>query len=258
MPALKEANFFSGPPDGIPYPPGANRIATLGEYERLFDDTFDVRGEASPCYALYPRRKGVAERISGLVPSAKLIYIVRDPVARLLSQYRFRVSLENERRSLEAALGDFSDETSLYTCPGFYAAQLEQYLRYFCQERILIVDQAELFARRSVTLETIFAFLSVDTSFVSPQFDDEINTGRDRRTYSKFVTLFERARMSPLHRLPQGLRRPVRRSIERVVSRPLDPPTLSEDLEIRVQMLYADDARRLRALTGHAFPTWTV
>src|ERR1017187_4048332 len=189
MPALKEANFFSGPPEGIPYPAGANRVERLADYEKLFDPIFAVRGEASPCYTLYPRRKGVPERIADLIPTAKLIYIVRDPVARLLSQYRFRMSLENERRPLSDALGAFSDQSSLYTCPGFYAAQRERYLRYFPQDRILVVDHADLLADRIATLGGIFAFLQVDRSFNSPQFSEEINTGRERRTYSKFVTL---------------------------------------------------------------------
>src|SRR5664279_2321988 len=113
LPRMKETNFFSGPPEGIPYPPGSRRIAHLEEYERLFDDAYEVRGEASPCYTLYPRRKGAPERIKALIPDAKLIYLVRDPVARAVSQYRFSVSVENEHRSLREALSDLSDPYSL-------------------------------------------------------------------------------------------------------------------------------------------------
>ncbi|MGA7703817.1 MAG: sulfotransferase [Solirubrobacteraceae bacterium] len=259
MPVIKETNFFSGPADGIPYPPGSKRIEDLKTYEQLFDPTYRVRGEASPCYTLYPRRKGTPERISALMPEAKLIYLVRDPVARALSQYHFSVSVEAERRSVHEALKDLSDPNSLYTCPGFYAVQIEQYLHYFRQDQILVVDQADLLARRRDTLQEMFAFLEVDSSFVSPVFDEEKNTGDEQRTYSKFIVLQRRAQASPLvHRLPRRLRRFARQSIEKVVSRPLEKPILDDDLQHHLRAVYSSDVTRLRELTGKRFPTWSL
>lgn len=257
LPRMKETNFFSGPPEGVPYPPRSRRIAHLDEYERLFDDTYKVRGEASPCYTLYPRRRGVPERIKALIPDAKLIYLVRDPVARAVSQYRFNVSDANERRSLGEALSDLTDPYSLYTCPGFYAAQLEQYLTHFPQENILVVDQADLHAERRATLRDIFAFLSVDGSFVSPQFEDEFNTGKEQRTYSR-LTILNQNTQAQLRRLPRGMRRFLRRSIEHIVTQPLAPPVLDEDLRARLQALYASDVQRLRELTGKSLPSWSL
>lgn len=259
MPAIKETNFFSGPPNGIPYPPGSKRIESLRAYEQLFDSTYDVRGEASPCYTLYPRREGVPERMNELVPGAKLIYLVRDPVARAISQYHFSVSVENEQRPLEQAFSDLKDPTSLYTCPGFYADQLERYLRYFSQENILVIDQAELQASREATLREIFAFLAVDTSFSSPVFSEEKNTGDEQRTYSRFIVLQRHAQASPMmHKLPHGMRKFLRQSVERVVSRPLEPPRPSDELRDRLQELYASDVARLRELTGLTVPSWSV
>jgi hypothetical protein len=259
LPAMKETNFFSGPPNGIPYPPGSKRIESLDEYEPLFDAAFDVRGEASPCYTLYPRRKGVPERIKEIVPDVKLIYLVRDPVDRALSQYHFSVSVEDEHRPLARALGDLSDSLSLYTCPGFYAMQLERYLRYFPQERMLVIDHADLLADRQTTMREIFAFLSVDETFVSPRFSEEMNTGGEQRTYSKMIVWRRRAQASKLvQSLPRGVRRSVRLALERLVSRPLEPPTLDDETRARLQDLYGRDAARLRELTGKALQDWSV
>jgi hypothetical protein len=264
LPAMKETNFFSGPPEGIPYPPGSKRIERLKDYEGLFDSEFEVRGEASPCYALYPRRKGVPERIKDVVPGAKLIYLVRDPIDRAVSHYRFRVAVEDERRSLCEALTDFSDPCSLYTCAGSYAAQLERYLRHFDDKRILVVDHADLLANRQGTLREIFAFLSVDEAFTSSRFDDEANVSKELLTYSYFVVLHRRVQASPilqqlvLQRLSPGRRRALRRSIQRVWSQPLAPPELDDDTRDRLHELYADQVDRLRALTGKTFPTWSV
>lgn len=257
LPRMKETNFFSGPPEGIPYPPGSRRIEHLEEYERLFDEAYEVRGEASPYYTLYPLRKGVPERIKALVPDVKLIYLVRDPVARAVSQYHFSVSVENELRSLREALSDVDDPYSLYTSPGLYAKQLELYLQHFPQENVLVVDQADLRAERQGALREIFAFLGVDDSFVSSLFDDEFNAGEERRTYSRFVILHRRTQASA-QRLPRGLRRFLRRSIEHVVSRPLESPVLDEDTRARLLALYVPDVKRLRELTGMSFSSWSI
>ncbi len=258
IPAMKELNFFSGPPGDFPYPAGSRRVDRVDKYEQLFDHTIKARGEASPNYAVYPQRTGVPERIKALIPDAKLIYLVRDPVARTVSQYQLHVSTVNERRSLRDALGDLSDPFSSYTCPSFYALQLDLYLRHFRQENILVIDQTDLLTDRQATLREMFAFLSVDDSFISPQFDEEMNTSREHRSYSSFVAVAAWARTTPLLHLPRGLRIFMRQSVERVVSRPLKAPTLDDDLRSRLQELYADDAGRLRELTGKKFSTWSV
>jgi hypothetical protein len=258
MPAMKETNFFSGPPNGVPYATGAKRIESLGEYERLFDPTVRARGEASPNYTAYPRRKGTAARIKDIVPGVKLVYLVRDPIARTVSHYHHRVSTEGERRSLRDALGRLDDPTSPYTCSSLYATQLEQYLQHFRQEQILVVDQADLLEARRDTLRQIFSFLSVDDSFSSPSFETTINTADERRTYSRFIIAVRLAQASPLRFLPRTARVGARRALERAVSRPLPAPALDEDLRCRLQELYAGDVARLRALTGKEYPTWCV
>jgi len=258
MATMKETNFFSGSPNGVPYTPGAKRIKRIDEYEGLFDPAFNARGETSPNYTAFPLRQGTPERIEQAVPDAKLIYLVRDPVARTVSHFHHRVSTEGEHRSLPEALSDLSDPHSPYICPSFYALQLDQYLRRFGQEQILVVDQADLLSSRQATLREIFAFLSIDDSFASRQFHEEVNTGEERRTYSRSVFLVRWARASPLQRLPRGVRVSMRQSLARLASRPLEAPALDEDLRTRLRELYADDAKRFRELTGKTFSTWSV
>jgi len=257
MASVKETNFFSGPPNGVPYPTGLKRIERLQDYEQLFDPAFAVRGEASPSYTVYPQRKGVPERIKDFVPQAKLIYLVRDPVARAISQYDHHVAYENEQRSIEDAL-DPAEPHGRYTSPSFYAAQLDRYLRHFPLDNILVVDQADLLVSRQAALREIFAFLSVDNSFYAQQFDQQMNTGDELRQYSRSVVLVRYARATPLQRLPRGLRVFMRQTVKRIASRPLARTAVSDDFRERLQQLYADDVQRLRELTGKAFSTWSV
>ena len=58
-------------------------------YAAQFEDA-PVRGESSPSYTAYPRYRGVPERIRRVVPDAKLVYLVRDPVERIVSHFVHR------------------------------------------------------------------------------------------------------------------------------------------------------------------------
>ena len=259
MSANKEPNFFSGPENGIPYPLG-DRIDSLDKYELLFDPGFDVRGEASVSYANHPRRQGVPERIKDAIPDARFIYLVRDPVARVLSHYQHRVGWMGERGSLQEALGDLDDPYNVCLCPGFYARQLELYLGVFPAERVMVIDQADLLADRQGVLREVFTFLSVDPEFTSAAFDKELLKSEQRRVYSAryarvAVTLTPRG---PLRLIPRGTRRSLRASVERVLWPALKTSGIDNELRSRLEDLYASDVERLRALTGKAFPSWSV
>ena len=260
MSAVKEPNYFAGAANGIPYPVG--RVDRLEAYEQLFDSAFEVRGEASPSYTNAPRRGGVPERIAAAVPDAKLVYLVRDPIARTLSQYQMLVAAGKERKSPSEALDGLtkSDPHSFYlTCQSFYAHQLQLYLHRFPAERILVIDQADLLSDRDATLRAVFSFLSVDAGFTSPRFDAELFRGHERRRYPHFVTRFVKpVAAAPLRRLPSGLRDSLRSSVERAVLPTVPRPMLGDELRARLEELYSGDVERLRTLTGKTFPSWSI
>lgn len=258
MSAVKEPGFFAGPENGRPYAMG--RIGRLEEYERLFDPSIEMRGEASPNYTSYPLRQEVPERIKQLVPDARFIYLVRDPVARTVSHHQHVVALGEERRALEDVLSDLSEPSLLpETCSSLYASQLEQYLGHFSEEKILVVDQADFFTNRRSTLREIFAFLSVDSTFDSSHFDIELYKSSERRAYPSGYERLVGLTIAPFMQwIPPAIRHSVRDSLERLFFPTLKTPALSDDLRARLEALYAADVARLRAVTGKTFPTWSV
>lgn len=257
MSAIKEPHFFAGPENGIPFPP--EKIDSLEQYERLFDPAFEVRGEASPSYTNAPRRERVPERIGELVPDAKFVYLVRDPIERTISHYRHAVASGKERRSLRAALADVGDAHSYLACHSLYAHQLELYLRRFPQSRVMVVDQAELLANREETLRSVFAFLDVDDAFSSERFEDELWTTSTRRVSPPGQATFIASAIAPRARwLPPQARKLARRTYERAFWSKLESDPLEDDSRRRLEQLYADDVARLRALTGQSFPSWSI
>jgi hypothetical protein len=256
MSAVKEPSYFARARTG----PGDNRrIKDLAHYEALFDADRPVRGEASPNYAMYPLRQGVPERIRQLVPDAKLIYLVRDPIDRTVSHYHQMVATEGETRTLDAVLADLGDPRSACVCASMYALQLEMYLRNFPAENVLVVDQHDLLADRRTTLSRIFGFLGVDRSFDSQAFDAEFLKSEGRRAYPPVLSRFVGHTIRPrVQRLPPAFRGSLRRTVERLFLPPLELAKPDGELSGRLSELYQGEALRLRSLTGQMFPSWSV
>lgn len=255
MSAVKEPGFLAC--DG---PERDNRkVHRLDRYERLFDPAVAVRGEASTSYSEYPRRRGVPERIARLVPDARFIYCVRDPVARTVSHYHQLVATAGESRSLEQALSDLSDPCYPCVCASRYGQQMEQYLRTFPAERMLVVDQTDMLNDRDSTLARIFSFLGVDSTFRSPLFGEELLKSEGRRTYPPGVSRFIAKTVRPNTRwLAPGLRRALRGSFEQRFLPTLEVTEPDEELRCRLSELFSGEAARLRELTGEAFASWSV
>lgn len=258
MSVTKEPHFFAGTSTGIPYPMG--RVSELQDYERLFDPAFEVRGEASPSYSAHPRRQGVPKRIKEMIPNARFIYLVRDPISRTVSHYHHAVAAGIEKRSLAQALSDEARDTYSYlTCQSFYARQLRHYLRHFPEYQLMVIDHQELLNKRLETLKDVFGFLGVDDSFRSPQFNRELLKSGERYvatpTYTKLLKQVTGRRTA---RIPEKFRRPIRRSIERRFLAPLPPVSLDNESQHRLADLYVNDVEELRRLTGQRFSSWQI
>jgi hypothetical protein len=230
----------------------------LAWYESHFDPASAVRGESSPGYTAFPLYRGVAERLGQTIPDAKLVYLVRDPVDRIVSHYTHRTITWSDVASLEDALMH-PGMREWFVAPSRYWAQLEQYRTHFPDDRILVLESDELRVRRQETLAAVFAFLGVDSSFRSPAFELSHNaaTGRTRRNGPGELvsSVLERTigggRARALReRVPEPLKSPFRYEVEPVVL----PDAIRKRLE---DELHAD-AERLRAHTGLAFSGWCV
>jgi hypothetical protein len=136
-------------------------------------------GEASPSYLFHPL---APERARSLVPGAKLVALLRDPVDRAYSQYQHEVALGREPLSFEDALAAederlvgeverlIADSRAFsrawwdhtYTARGRYAEQLERWLEAFPSEQLLVVRTEDLGERPAETYASILAFLGAE------------------------------------------------------------------------------------------------
>ena len=225
-------------------------------YRAQFDPRQRVRGESSPQYTSYPKYPHIPERMHALVPEAKLIYIVRDPIERLVSHYRHNVASGRDTRELAEAL---ADPDSDYLARSQYFRQLERYLAFYDARQILIVDQHDLRHQRRETLRTVFRFLGVDPEVWDVRFRRELHRTRRKRIRSPLgEALAQTWPMRQIARLPEGIRWMVEDPIYWPVSSPVVEPDISPRLRTKITAQLADDVAQWRAFTGDAYAHWSV
>lgn len=248
----KETNFFTR----------EDYMDALDWYMSCFSDKPGLRGEASPKYSTFPKFKHVPERIVALVPQAKLIYIVRDPVERAESHYYHRYFNRSESRGIQEVFADLEDLDDPLVAASMYGMQVEQYLEFFPLSQMLIVDNRDLRDARELTMSSVFSFLGVDPDFSSKSFKREVKNRAKTVRISQAGARLHRSAPAQFGRrtLPVRLREPLFATARRVLSPAgsVTSPGLSPELRARVAGLFVEDAARLRELTGLPFAHWSV
>jgi hypothetical protein len=245
MSAKKELDFFNMG--------GAGRRRGTRWYEQQFEGARDAIaiGESSAQYAMFPSIPGVPAEIARVIPHAKLVYIVRHPIKRLLSFYLHRFD-GPESRPLERAVR----EDALYVDSSRYAFQIEQYLEYFPPEQIFVVVSEHLREDAGAAIESVYCFLGVDGSWRSAAFAREHN-----------VTIGKRMPKGPtkmIMNLPgwpsvaQVLPRSVKKGARRITHGPTPEIHLSPELEAELEEIFRPDVERLRRYVRGQFDGWGI
>jgi len=198
-PSFKEVSFF-------------DRHYARGE--RWYRAHMPVRrggivGEASPSYLFHP---SAPERVARMLPGARLIALLRNPVDRAFSHYQHEVALGREELSFEDALAR-EDERMVgevermlrdpayfsyawwnytYAARGRYAEQLERWFGSFPSEQLLVLLTDELAADTGATYERVLEFLGVDARGLDsyPRIFEREYAGMDPATRSQLQDEF--------------------------------------------------------------------
>ena len=250
MSVPKEPNFFHR----------ADFRDALDEYRRCFTAAGRVRGESSVEYTYHPFVKGVPERIHSVLPNARLIYVVRDPIDRAEALHHQHYCSHKVGREVEKTFAELDPAKNLYVASSMYALQLKQYLQFFARSSILIVDQEALRFKREDTLRSVFAFLGVEADFASDRFDSELNT---RETKLRMTGAGVRLRGSPVAdlvrtKVPASVREAVFEVARRGLMRPAPRTLLPADVRARLADALRDDVAQFRELSGLPFDHWSV
>jgi hypothetical protein len=241
----KEPGFFN---------PARNWARGQEWYESLFAGSRpdQARGEASASYTMSPHVPAVPERIAGMVPDAKFVYLIRNPVDRIRSMYMHLVDRGEEL----VPIADAVARRSAYVDISRYGYQLDQYLEVFSRDRILVVSSDGLRHERVDTLKSIFRFIGVDPDAELPDVSKEYHRGVDKRRIWPIMegTRSALRRTGLMRQIPRDLKWKARSALSTAV--PAQRAEIDQELADHLWTLLADDLRRLREIVGPDFYLW--
>jgi hypothetical protein len=206
-------------------------------------------------YSTFPNEPEVPARIHAVLPHARFIYIVRDPIERAISRYIHQYSNNVEHRAVDEALLDANDPE--YVPQSLYFMQLERYLRYFEPSRFLIVSHQDLLHARRPTLRSIFRFLGVRDDLWRPEFDAVLHASAQKRRNTALGMLLHRAIGERIfRRLHDGQRYWFKKLLYTPFSTPIPRPSLAEATRRKLRDLFRGDVAKLEEFAGRRFPGW--
>ena len=209
-------------------------------YQSLFASAAadDLCGESSTHYTKLPTYPETVERLHSHLPDARLIYVMRDPIDRLVSHYMHLWTARdidcsiNEALRIEPSLVDYSR----------YAYQLEPYLQAYGSEQILPVFFERLRLEPRDELERIARFIGYERPVEWRDLGPK-NVSADRlRTSEIRERLVHNPVLSTLRRtlVPKGLRMRIRGWWKMQ-----DRPDLSPEMRSEVTTVLDTDLARL-------------
>jgi hypothetical protein len=263
MSSPKELCFFIAPEDFDPDPfvsdPRERALIAIDWnwprgidwYAGHFSPEATVRGESSPQYT-GPWHRGVAARMAEAIPGARLIFLARDPVERIVSSYAHVRADGREWRSFEEAVGR---PGSPYLERTRYASVLRPFLDAYPRSRVLLLRHEDLLHARRETMRRVFRFAGVDELFWSPKMERRRQpSDRKGRRFSLATRLAGSRLAAPLYRLPQE----AKWALERVAyaRTPTERPAVDDRLRAWLLEELEPEIRGLEELTGWDLAGW--
>lgn len=143
-------------------------------------------GEKSTSYLETP---GTASRMKQMFPELRVVFILRHPVERAISNYRFSCRNRLETLTLEEAIenedarlrdqsfSELSAHPFAYQRRGRYFEHLEQYFEVFPPQHLKLLLNDDLNNQGEQLCEDLFTFLGVDPRFIPQSLRLKHNEG---------------------------------------------------------------------------------
>lgn len=233
----KEPNFFS---DDDVYAKG------LDWYQSLFRDapSGDIKGDASTHYTKLPQHPRTIERMTSVLEAPKIIYIIRNPIQRMVSHYIHEWSLEKMKADIATEL-EAHPEMIDYGC---YGMQIEPFVQTFGAENVLLTSLEAMKVDPQGELEAVCRFIGLETSPVWHEDAGAQNVSAERyRRLPMQRLLVDNPVATALRRtlIPKAWRERVRKA-RSMTTRPEIPDALRH----RLVEVFLEDRTRL----GDLFP----
>jgi len=251
MSPVKEPHYFA--PDimerylGRPRLPFArdSKVRSQAKYLNLFKNVKDeiAVGEASASYLSDPEAPG---RIKEVVPEARIIMILRDPVERVYSHYLLDAGNGWQRAPFEEAA-----RMDIYLEPSLYAKQVQRDLDVFGPDHVKILIFEEFIQNPRKTVSEVLKFLGVNAE--PPAIVGEVFNSFTipRRPFIGRIMRNRPVRIAMRLLIDPRTRKIIRRQ---VFGKKANKPPMTEKTRRFLEDVFRGDVLDLEQILGRALP----
>ncbi len=256
MSPIKEPNYFSR---GTSFEKYRKKriIRDENEYLHLFSKVKDEKivGEASPNYLADPEAPHLIHKV---VPHARILISLRDPVERLISAYFMFQRLGVVKTSFHELLVKKSgsdEEIAMMNRRllqiGLYSENVKKYFDIFGREQVKVIIFEEFIKDAKGTIEEILRFLGISQKL--DNFKDEVHNpfGVARGSIAQFIFRDYRIRTIAEKFLSPGQRMALREKL--LIKKQPKPKINPEDKKLLGEFYY-DDVQKLQKILERKLP----
>jgi Sulfotransferase domain len=208
-------------------------------------------GESTPNYMYF---RDAPRRMAALVPDARLIAMLRNPIDRAYSHYwhnrtrgieplDFDDALAAEVERLAASADDRDRGRFGYVDRGKYLQQLKRVREHFDSKALSVILTDDLERDRTGTVAALYRLLGVNDAVIPSNID---------RTKNRYMTFRSQRLRGPLRRLP----RPLRKVAARLNVRYAPYPPMADDARKRLVEEFREEIQALGRWLDRDLSSW--
>ncbi|XAL98725.1 sulfotransferase [Phycisphaeraceae bacterium D3-23] len=246
FPSEKEPHYFTAPDYDDP--------AAWERYRTLFASCpadAQVIAEASTNYTKQPHFGDTPGRIRAKLGEPRLVYILRDPVARAISNYRH--SYVTNRYDAGTAAAQALDRDPILIAASRYAEQLDAYHAEFGEGSVHVVVAERLHDDPLRVMTKLAGYLGIDPIDDWRKTPEAVNAIGELAASDRADRLLGpamRRRIAAL--LPSGLKQ----RLKRAAARDVPVPEVDDATRDHIYHAIEDDLARLHTMLGSAIDCW--
>lgn len=227
---------------------GQNWHKGIKWYQSLFNNNYKIRGESTANYTKYPGFKGAPEKMFRMIPNVKLIYLIRNPIERIVSHYLWQVFHADLKNSFEE---EMKNPQWYLNCSRYYL-QLEQYLNFYPESQILVLNFNSLLNDKAESLKKVFSFIGVNPAFTHKDFEIAHNQAASKKILTPLGEYFKTHNDAELKPILEHLIKNKPFLLATSVKRPIVSPEIRKML---IEELY-DDIKKLEVFLRWDLSEW--
>lgn len=229
-------------------------------YKNLFQacGSFKAIGEVSPFYMTCEDTPGL---IFSTLPDVQLLFVLRDPVERINSYYRYTLHRGFKLPSLEEMITERHPELIQAIHVSSYQIHLSRFLEVFSEEQVKVFIYEDWLSNPQTFVRDIYESIDVDPGFVPPNLGIRYNLSQQARIpkfQHAFNNLGERIIKMDLPPDIFNLLKKIRQKIWQLNSKAMNFPPMEPELRRELEVNFSDTIDFLEEYLGRSLQTWRI